>query len=184
MNEPPSERKPNGSAGGPATNGPQPPALEAATDAAVAAPTPTSRVRDALSALAAPPARDPVTKRFIGANVAAGTTLARSAAFWSAVEPAKRELVERVRADLAIDGSSVETLLGLIDGYVEARLFRTSMFLRLVDLGGPITTKGKARALYRAYLEALDRETKLAQVLGLERRAKTVPSLDEVLRGE
>ena len=46
------------------------------------------------------------------------------------------------------------------------------MFLRLADVGGPITTKGRQRALYTAYLGALDRETKLAQVLGLERKAK------------
>jgi hypothetical protein len=28
------------------------------------------------------------------------------------------------------------------------------MFVRLVDDGGPITTKGTTRALYRSYLEA------------------------------
>lgn len=118
------------------------------------------------------PERDPVTQRFTGPNLAAGKTLERSAAFWSAVEPAKRELSERVSTDLAADAATVETLRGLIDAYSEVRLFRTSMFLRLVELGGPITAKGKCRALYRAYLDALDRETKLAQTLGLERRAK------------
>jgi hypothetical protein len=140
----------------------------------------SEQVRNAHAALAQAPARDPVTKRFVGPNVAAGTTLERSAAFWSAVEPAKRELVERVRGDLAVDASTVEMLLGLIDAYAEVRLFRTSMFLRLVDQGGPITTKGKARALYRAYLDALDRETKLAQVLGLERRSKPTNPIDAV----
>jgi hypothetical protein len=155
---------------------------ETTSDPAFAVPTAASRVRDALSALVQQPERDPVTQRFVGPgpNVAAGKTLARSTQYWNAVEPLKRELVERVRADLAVDSSSVETLLGLIDGYVEARLFRTSMFLRLVDQGGPITNKGKARALYSAYLNALDRETKLAQVLGLERKSKPVNPLDAV----
>ncbi len=164
------ERRLNGEA----VDGSVEPAAESPADAEIVRSDVTERVRDALSELAARPARDPVTQRFVGANVGAGTTLARSAQFWSAVEPAKRELVERVRTDLAVDDSSVETLLGLIEGYCEARLFRTSMFLRLVDQGGPITTKGKARALYRAYLDALDRETKLAQVLGLERKSKRI----------
>ena len=85
---------------------------------------------------------------------------------------------------MAVDDSSVETLLGLIDAHAEARLFRTSMFLRLVAQGGPITTKGKARALYRAYLDALDRETKLATTLGIERKAKPVAPLSEVMNGK
>ncbi|MBM4194952.1 MAG: hypothetical protein FJ202_11310 [Gemmatimonadetes bacterium] len=143
-----------------------------------------AQVRAALDALAERPQRDPVTQQFIAGSTNAGKTLERSEAFWSAVEPAKRMLVERVRTDLAADDGAAETLLGLIDGYAEARLFRTSMFIRLVDLGGPITTKGKARALYRAYLGALDREMKLAQTLGLERRSRQVNSPSEALMHE
>lgn len=150
---------------------PKPPSGEPGSNGS---PDVSEQIRDVHAALAQRPERDPVTKRFVVGSLSAGKTLKRSLQFWSAAEPAKRGLVERVRTDLAVDGSSVETLLGLIDAYAEARLFRTSMFLRLVDQGGPITTKGKARALYRAYLDALDRETKLAQVLGLERRAKGV----------
>ena len=86
-----------------------------------------------------------------------------------------------VETDLGVDGDTATTLRGLIDAYAEARLFRTAMFLRLIDMGGPLTTKGSARALYRSYLSALDRETKLAQVLGLERRAKRVRTLAEVM---
>jgi len=137
-------------------------------------------LQDVLQELTSRPSRDPVTNRFTTSSIAAGKTLRRSEQFWNAVEHLKRDLVERVRTDLAADDSTAETLLGLIDGYAEARLFRSSMFLRLVDQGGPITNKGKARALYRAYLDALDRETKLAQVLGLERKTKPVNPLDAV----
>ena len=145
---------------------------------------PAERVRGVLAALAQQPARDPVTQRFVAGTLAAGRTLERSAQFWSAVEPAKRELVECVQRDQALDADAAETLRGLVDAYAEVRLFRTTMFLRLVDQGGPITTKGKARALYRAYLDALDRETKLAQVLGLERRARKIPTLAEVMNSD
>jgi len=183
---PPAETLPNGSApdgseAGSVDGSGQP--SETSSGPANDSPTPASRVRDALSALVQRPSRDPVTQRFVGPgpNIAAGKTLARSANFWTALEPLKQELVERVRTDLAVDASSVETVLGLIDGYVEARLFRSSMFLRLAEQGGPITNKGRTRALYTAYLAALDRETKLAQVLGLERRARKVPSLAEVM---
>ncbi|MGE0703610.1 MAG: hypothetical protein AB7P22_06685 [Vicinamibacterales bacterium] len=107
----------------------------------------------------------------------AGKTLARSEHFWTAVEPAKRELLARVRGDHGDDDDAPQTLLGLQEGYVEARLFRTSMFLRLVDAGGPVTHKGRTRALYTAYLAALDRETKLAQLLGLTRTPRKVETL-------
>ena len=132
---------------------------------------PERQVRAALDALQQQPARD-AAGRFVAGTLAAGDTLERSAQLWAAVEPAKRELVERLRADLAVDDGTATTFTGLLDAYAEARLLRHAMFLRLVDLGGPVTTKGKARSLYRAYLGALDRELKLAQALGLERRAR------------
>jgi hypothetical protein len=137
-------------------------------------------VRDALETLAVCPGRD-AGGRFTAGNVAAGGTLERSAAFWAAVDPAKRELAAKVRSDLAAADDAPQTLLGLTDAYAEVRLFRSAMFVRLVEQGGPITAKGKARALYTAYLGALDREMKLAQQLGLERRSKPVQSLAEIL---
>jgi AcrR family transcriptional regulator len=140
----------------------------------LAAPDVTERVRDVLSTLAAQPARDPVTNRFVAQTLAGGKTLLRSEQYWRAIEPLKQELVATVHRDQALDDTTPETLRGLIDGYAEARLFRTSMFLRLVDQGGPITSKGRMRALYKAYLDALDRETKLAQVIGLARKTKQI----------
>jgi hypothetical protein len=129
-------------------------------------------VREALEVLTSRQQRD--GGRFIAGNTEAATTFARSETFWAAVEPVKRALVATVRADVAADDSAAQTLLGLTDAYAEVRLLRSAMFLRLVERGGPITTKDKQRALYAAYLGALDREMKLAQQLGLERRSKTV----------
>ena len=106
---------------------------------------------------------------------------ARSETFWQEVAAAKRELAERVLTDLgADDGAAAETLLGVADGYAETRILRHALFLRLVELGGPVTTKGKARALFSSYLSALDRETRLAQVLGLERKAKAITLADAI----
>lgn len=161
------------------SSGSQTPAGERGPDGPAAAPPSdvpwaTDSLHDVLAELTQRPERDPITKQFIRSGLAAAKTLARSEQYWSAVEPLKQALVERIKTDLAVDASSVETLLGLIDGYSEVRLFRKSMFLRLIDSGGPISTRGKTRGLYRAYLDALDREMKLAQILGLERRSKRI----------
>src|SRR5262249_12797692 len=132
--------------------------------------------------LARRPQHDPATGQFVRHNTRAGTTFARANGFWTAIEPAKRELLDRVREAAGGTDHAGETLLGLQDAYCEARLFRVSMFLRLVDSGGPITGKGKTRALYRAYLEALDREVKLAQVIGLTRRPRPVTPSEAMMQ--
>ncbi len=137
-------------------------------------------VREALDTVARLPERDAATGRWTEGGLGKATTLEESTQFWAAVAPAKAELASRVAGDLAADSSTPTTLLGLVDAYAEARLFRTAMFLRLTDLGGPITTKGKARALYKAYLSAVDREMKLAQLIGLERRSKPVDPIAAV----
>lgn len=143
---------------------------------------PEDGARDVIARLTARPDRDAATGRFVKGNQAAGRTLARSGALWDALADAKRELVGQLRSDLAIDnGDAAATLAGLLDAYAEARLLRHSMFVRMVELGGPVTTKGKARALFGTYLQALDRERRLALDLGLERRAAKVPSLAEYL---
>jgi hypothetical protein len=113
----------------------------------------------------------------------ASRTLERSERFWRAVEPVKRDLLERVRQDAGSQDDASETLLGLQDAYCEVRLFRTAMFVRLSEgpNPGPVTGKGRTKALFTAYLAALDRETKLAQALGLARRAKAVPTVADLL---
>ena len=143
------------------------------------------RVDEALDGLLQRPQRDAESGKFVKGNVVGGKTLARSLHFWKSVEEAKRELVQRLEVDLgAADGAGPETLLGLIDAYAEARLFRHAMFRRLVELGGPITTKGKARVLYSSYLQALDRETRLALALGLDRRPQPAPTLSELMEDD
>lgn len=141
-------------------------------------------VREAIESLAAKPTRDAATGQFIPGGIAAGKTLARSEQWWAAVADVKRDLVARVQADAALDGEAPETLAGLFEAYAEVRLLRQAMFIRLTELGGPVTTKGKARALYTAYLGALDRETKLAQALGTDRRQKPVASPLDYINGK
>jgi hypothetical protein len=99
-----------------------------------------------------------------------------------ALEPLKRDLVQRVRLQLGADvDDAPETLLGMIDGYAEARLLRSSAFVRLAQLGGFVTSKGKARALLTTWGSAFDREMRAAERLGLVRRARRTQSPREWL---
>lgn len=141
---------------------------------------PTGRVRDVLDTLATTPNHD-ARGQFVHGNTAAGKTLERSAALWQFIEPAKQDLIEQINRDQAIDADSTTVLRGLIDAYAEVRLFRASLFVRMTELGGAVTTKGKARALYRSYLSAVDRELRLADVIGKERKQKRMQSLGEML---
>ena len=158
------------------------PAAEADRDLPANGPDVEACVREALDSISQKPGHDPVTGRFTASNTAAGTTLERSEAFWTAVADAKRELLEQVRRDTGLAGDAAETMRGLQEAYSEVRLFRQAMYLRLVELAGPITSKGKARALWTAYCAASDRELKLAQTIGLERRQKKTLSPLEALR--
>jgi hypothetical protein len=73
------------------------------------------------------------------------------------------------------DGLSV-TRRNLIPRYVELNAILDHLAERLLT-EGPITAKGRTRAALSAYLAALDRQVRLAQLLGLERRARGVESM-------
>ena len=70
----------------------------------------------------------------------------------------------------------------MIDAYAEARLLRSSAFVRLSQLGGYMTAKGKARALLGTWASAFDREMRAAERLGLVRRARKAQSPVEWLQ--
>ena len=141
----------------------------------------TREVREVLHALDSRPRQDPTTGRFIAGTLAASNgTLERSEQFWSALEALKDDIILRLSQDFALDGSTIMTLFGTMDAYAEAHLLRKAMFIRLTELGGPVTDKGKARGLLKTYLAAMDRELKLAQTLGFERKSKPVNPLEAV----
>lgn len=124
--------------------------------------------------------------RFTRDNAAHLTTLEHSSQLRAALEPLKRELIARMRIQLCADVEDApETLLGVIDAYAEARLLRSSAFVRLAQLGGFMTSKGKARALLSTWGAAFDREMRAAEKLGLERKARHVnESIREALDRE
>lgn len=140
------------------------PAAEVATD---------GRIGTALGGLLARANERDAKGRFTRDNAAHLQTLEHSTQLRAALEPLKRELVTRVRLQLAADTDDApETLLGVVDAYAEARLLRSSAFVRLSQLGGFMTAKGKARALLSTWAAAFDREMRAAERLGLVRRAR------------
>ena len=70
----------------------------------------------------------------------------------------------------------------MADAFAEVSLVRRSLFRRLSEQGGVLTGKGRVRAALGAYLTVLDREHRLASLLGLERRQRPVDPLDAVHR--
>lgn len=118
--------------------------------------------------------------KFLPGNTSNVSTLKNSEAFWTAVEPLQMEIIERVARDLALDSHGAFTMFRTLDLYAQMTLLREGAWHQLIQRGGPVTNKGAARALLRVYLIAADRELKLAQVLGLERRTKRIDPIDAI----
>ena len=95
-----------------------------------------------------------------------------------------RDALDGFREALSADQGGDSELTTVRRGYVE-RLVATEGVLRLLETDlahrGMLTAKGRVRSTYTAWLAALDRWDRLAQRLGLDRRASKVPTLDAYL---
>lgn len=94
-------------------------------------------------------------------------TGAHSEALREALAVATDAIESQVRADV---NPEAMTLQRLISAFAEASSLRSALFHRMQ--GNPLTNKGKVRAMFNAYKEMLDREIRLAQAIGLERRPR------------
>jgi hypothetical protein len=120
--------------------------------------------------------RDGTTGRFIRGNVAALVTGERSRQFWLAAERerrATRAALLRQRG-YASAQDAPPALVAVADGAAQALLVRDGCFNRLVESGGPTTTKDRHRAVLRAWEAASDRALKHLQAIGLETRERDV----------
>lgn len=94
----------------------------------------------------------------------------RSDTLANALAEPKRELVAQVTADQGLDAGALPATLGrLVDAFAEASLLRQVLFATMA--GRPTSAKGHARRLLSAWLSLVDREQRLAQAIGLERKA-------------
>ena len=89
---------------------------------------------------------------------------------------------EQIIADLGgVDGMS-RIQADLVGRYTTASCLLVWMEIELVAKG-PLTSKGSRRALHNAYVQQLSQCLKLANLLGLKRVPKSVPTLAQVLSG-
>ena len=101
--------------------------------------------------------------------------------------PDLRQTTDDFRAAVISDRGGVETLTTIEAGYVR-RLAELETVARLLaaDLAyrGLFTPKARVRNTYMRWLETLDRWDRFAQRVGVERRAKRVATLQDVLTGD
>ena len=92
-----------------------------------------------------------------------------------------REKEAAIVADLGGAGN-----LSTIKREVVTRFLQTSVVADFLGSNivkhGVLTTKGKTRAAVTTYLQVVDRLTRLALTLGLERQTKQVPTVEDFLR--
>ena len=104
----------------------------------------------------------------------------RSLAVRAALAPAADAIAAGVTSD---QGDAAGTVLARsIGAYGQVTTMRETLFDRMA--GEAITNKGKARAMLGAYLSLLDRELRLAQLIGLTRSPRRVPTVSELLQQE
>jgi hypothetical protein len=84
-------------------------------------------------------------------------------------------------SDLGDDLSQVKQ--DVLQRYLEASLIADYLFDNIQHLG-VLTGKGRTRAACSAYLQVLDRQVRLGQMLGFERKAKQVPNPADWLAGK
>jgi hypothetical protein len=95
-----------------------------------------------------------------------------------------RVSVDEFRAQVIADRGGLDNLSAVEQGFVR-RLAELETVARLLasDLAarGVLTAKGRVRGVYVQWLATLDRWAKYAERVGLERRAKPVPTIAEYL---
>ena len=94
---------------------------------------------------------------------------------------ARAERIEAIKNDLGGADTLSTITLDTVDTYNEQVGLLRYLGGRLAA-EGPLSPKGRQRALLTAYLGVADRVLKLATTLGLSKKAKRVPSIEDFIR--
>ena len=90
------------------------------------------------------------------------------------------EIREGLVADLGGESELSTAKRVVVDRLAESVLL-AEVFFAYLRQAGPMTERGRTRAVTSAYFSAADRVARLAGQLGLERRARPVPTATEIL---
>jgi hypothetical protein len=112
----------------------------------------------------------------------------------AALKHGGRRSLDRPEALTAIAGKRAELIAhvgesaSVIQHDIITDYARTDVLIESVaaniEVGGIFSSKGRTRAAVTLLLSLMERRLRLAQALGLERRAKRVPSLSEVMQDD
>jgi hypothetical protein len=137
-------------------------------------------VCEAVSEIAPPNQERGANGQFMVGNSAARRHGLYSQQLQEDAAPWRAEQMAAIRADLGEDVSTLKA-------HTVEQLGTVLVILRFLGgnlmAEGPLTGKGKSRAATTTYLQTVDRYMRLASMLGLERKAKPVASLEDVLNG-
>lgn len=120
---------------------------------------------------------------FLPANTAGLVVGHRGYRFWQQHDQLYRGLQEEVARDLGHDGldDAPAAARSAIAGLVQALIIRDSAYRRVVEDGGPLTSKGRTRRAAKVQ-ESYDRRVEAwVRRLGIDREPAPVPSLQEYL---
>lgn len=106
----------------------------------------------------------------------------RSKYLWKDLASAKKWILDRVRADLGLtdEAEAAVTMMSIADAFAELTLMRRTMFLRMMESGGPFTKQGSTRAIMHTFIAMIDRELRVASAIGLEKKQRSVNPLDNL----
>jgi hypothetical protein len=126
--------------------------------------------------------RDPETGRWKAGNLAALKHGQRASTLLDVPELAEahRARVEAIETDLGGAAQLSAVQLPLVSELARLQLITDSLGADVLARG-VLTGKGRTRAAVTVYLAVLDRQQRLAQLLGLSRRQRDVPDLASYL---
>lgn len=115
----------------------------------------------------------------IRGNTAAVVAGERSAQFWREHAAARRELREQILADAGHEPDDAPEALRLAaDSLAQATLVQQSAYLRMIEEGGPLSSKGRARRCFDVWIRATDRVERYARLVGLKRRSRKLSTAE------
>ena len=128
--------------------------------------------------------RDPRTGQFVRGNVAALVVGDRSAQFWQECDANRRDIVNAVVQDGGHTLDDAPRALRLAaEGIAQAAIVRDAAFARMVESGGPLTSRDRGRRSLTVWLAASDRMLRHLQVIGLRRVPRPVVSPLDYIQG-
>ncbi|MCX6539599.1 MAG: hypothetical protein NT151_11810 [Acidobacteria bacterium] len=129
--------------------------------------------------------RSALNGQFLPGNTAAMVVGDRSAQFWRAQDATRREIVGAVIADSGHTPDDAPRALQIAaEGIAQAALVRDAAFDRMVESGGPLTSKDRGRRSLTVWLAASDRLLRHLQVVGLRRVPRSARGIVDAITQE